>query len=393
MIGNREARDGFIQWARQWGSSPRKWALLLGPSGTGKTSLVYAYARQNGLEVFEVNRENWGRETNTDRLAEAASTPSSLTSTGSPRIILVDEVDTFTGIRANGLDKLFSALESTRVPVVFTANDQDLLYSSRKLYPLRSASCVQLRFGRIRKDVIQAALKRICAKEGVAADNESLASIAAKANGDLRAAINMLQAACVGVDQLRPADLEVIGERAEETYTYKAVLDIVSAPSMYTAKGVLESSGLDEQTVFKWLAENLPAYPKPSERVFDCVEALAQASVFDNLAERYMLYDLKKYFADLMCYAPQLLGERPFRKLVFPASLKLRGSSFEGRRILSEVASELGLETHVSRRRALGEVIPFLSVMANANPGFLEWLKSRFGDEGAEAVRSVRTRP
>ncbi|MEM3671340.1 MAG: AAA family ATPase [Thermoprotei archaeon] len=391
MLGNREARDGFVQWLKGWTPQGRRWALLLGPPGTGKTSLVYSCAEREGMQVFEINRENWGRGTSLAEADEASKTVASLSGSNVRRIVLVDEVDTFTStMRGEGLGDLFEVLENTRVPVVFTMDDQDALYSSKKLYPLRSSSCVQFKFGRIRKDVIQAALKRICAREGVAPEPEALSSIASSAQGDMRYAINVLQAACMGSTALKEADIEPFVQKTSESYMYKTVLDVLSAPSTYTARSVLDESGVDQETLFRWLVENIPAYDKPLSDRVESFDTLAAASVFNHRAERFLLYDLKKYFLDLMCYAPQVLGQRPFIRLAFPASLKLRGSSYAARRTSDTLGVTLGRRVHLSKERAVREVIPFLAIMCQGNPSYSEWVSRELGSDVAQALLAWR---
>jgi replication factor C large subunit len=370
VVGNRQAKEGLVSWLNAW-PSQSKWALLMGPQGVGKTLVVHVIAAQGKYDLLEVNRENIGREVTVEKLAEAVSTTSSLLNLeGVRKLVLVDGVDVLTTTSAE-MDRIFDALKKTKIPVVFTLSDQDALYASKKLYPLRQAeNCIQIKFDKVRKDMVQSLLKRICEKEGIRADVEALAIIAENA----------------GEEVLRVTDVEHLTKRDIGVYAYKTVLDIINAPSIYTGRTALSSSVADDETIFGWLVENLPSYPKPLDKIHDCCAQLAKASIYGYAADRFRFYELRKYMRDLICYAPQLLGDRPFKKLVFPTRLKYLSKSRQVRSQLNLLAKELGRYLHASKDDVLDRDAVFLALMASENNAFHAWFKHRFGDDAASTL-------
>ena len=68
----------------------RKPVILYGPTGSGKTSFVYALANELDYDVFEINASDQRNKENIDSIVRPSSLEGSLFGKG--RIILIDDI-------------------------------------------------------------------------------------------------------------------------------------------------------------------------------------------------------------------------------------------------------------------------------------------------------------
>ena len=69
VIGNEETRLNFITWLKNWNNKSKP-SLILGPPGTGKTTLVHAVAKDFGYEVLELNASDVRTKTKLEKQLE-----------------------------------------------------------------------------------------------------------------------------------------------------------------------------------------------------------------------------------------------------------------------------------------------------------------------------------
>jgi len=73
MTGNDEVRRKLVGWLGKWKPGGRA-ALLVGPPGTGKTTVVHLVARKLGLNLVELNASDARtKERLSNRLGEIIS--------------------------------------------------------------------------------------------------------------------------------------------------------------------------------------------------------------------------------------------------------------------------------------------------------------------------------
>ena len=105
VVGNKKAIGEFVSWLNIWlkGGIPNKRAVILnGPTGTGKTALVYAAANEFNLELIELNVSDKRDAETLKNVVGSASSLDTLFSSARKRIILLDEVDGISGSEARG---------------------------------------------------------------------------------------------------------------------------------------------------------------------------------------------------------------------------------------------------------------------------------------------------
>ena len=165
--------------------------LFAGPAGTGKTTASIAIAKEiygddwqdNFLELNASDER--GIDVVRDRIKDFART-----SFGGydHRIIFLDEADALT-------DDAQSALRRTMEQ--FSENTRFILscnYSSKIIDPIQSR-CAVFRFSPIDDDAVAAHLRDLAAREDLEYTDDGIDALVYAADGDMRRAINALQAA------------------------------------------------------------------------------------------------------------------------------------------------------------------------------------------------------
>lgn len=166
--------------------------ILSGPPGVGKTTSILALARQ----VLGKNFQNACIELNASderginvvrtKIREFAERKVNL-SEGKHKIIILDEADSLTQSAQQALRMIISDYSnSTRF--IFSCN-----YSSKIIEPIQSR-CSLLRFSKLEDKEILEFLLRICEFEKIKYDKEGLETLLFISEGDMRNAVNNLQA-------------------------------------------------------------------------------------------------------------------------------------------------------------------------------------------------------
>jgi replication factor C small subunit len=196
--------------------------LFAGPAGTGKTTSAIAIAkeiygddwRENFLELNASDQR--GIDVVRDRIKSFARA-----SFGGydHRIIFLDEADALT-------DEAQSALRRTMEQ--FSDNTRFILscnYSSRIIDPIQSR-CAVFRFSPLGDEAVETQIGRIAETEDIELTDDAVDALVYAADGDMRKAINGLQAAAVmgeSVDEeavytitstARPEEIREMVERA-----------------------------------------------------------------------------------------------------------------------------------------------------------------------------------
>ena len=368
VAGNDEAKKAFVAWLNKWlaGKPGKKAALLYGPPGTGKTSLVHAAAKQYDLELLEANASDVRNSKALERRIWRALTERSLFGKRA-KIILLDEVD---GINpredAGGLAMILKFIENTRYPLVLTANDP----WDPKLRSLRD-KCLLIRFKPLGIRVITSVLAGICKKEGILCDYQVLRAIAEKCKGDLRAAINDLQAIAFGRRKITLEDLDMLGYRAKQADMFEIVRTVLAAKSPEHARSVLSLPSLDYEMLMQWLSENIPYQYSPSLRaIADAYDALSLADIFLQRAKRTNEWSLLSYALNLMTVGVASARDKPkfhFVKYSFPQKIRLLSQTKKYREARKRIATVIARKCHISTRTAIRDVLPFLFLIYKVN--------------------------
>jgi len=167
--------------------------LMSGPAGTGKTTASMAIARELYGDDWEENflelnaSDERGIDVVRDRIKSFART-----SFGGVdhRIIFLDEADALTSDAQAALRRTMEQF-SNNVRFILSCN-----YSSQIIDPIQSR-CAVFRFSPLSDEAVAEEMRHIAASEGIELTDDGMDALVYAADGDMRKAINALQAASV----------------------------------------------------------------------------------------------------------------------------------------------------------------------------------------------------
>lgn len=299
IVGNQAAVDRLDEWLQSWSKGPpkKRAAFLYGPPGTGKTSAVQALAAENGLDLMEVNASDTRNKTQIEELL-GRSAAQAVNVFGQRRVILLDEMEGVSGQKdRGGVTAIADLVKSTLSPVVLVATTigENMEEKFRGLLD----KAVLIEFQPIPSREVVERLDAIARENGVTVHPEALETLAVKNGGDMRSAINDLEAAAQGRTTVRPEDITWLGDRDRQDTTPHLINRIFSARSLWEARQAIGMSMIPPEDLFDWIYENLPVLVDDPEERLEALETLARADVYQKRAGSAD-YRLLKYMFNLM---------------------------------------------------------------------------------------------
>jgi len=225
--------------------------LFAGEAGIGKTTSAIAIARELYGEAWqshflELNAsDERGIDVVRDRIKNFADKD---WSGDQYRIIFLDEADSLTSDAQSALRRTMEQF-SHNVRFILSCN-----YSSRIIDPIQSR-CAVFRFRPIPEEDVAATVRRIADAEGIDLTDDGVEALVYAADGDMRKAINGLQAAAVTGDTVDAEAVYTITstarpEEVEEMVTSALAGDFTAARSvlddLVTEKGLAGGDIIDQ---------------------------------------------------------------------------------------------------------------------------------------------------
>ena len=298
-------------------------AFLYGPPGTGKTVCVEVVARELGYDLIEVNASDYRTAARLKEVVERASTqPVSVF--GRKRMIFFDELEGLSGKGDRGaIEEIVRIIEKTMCPIVLSATTVGDGWED-KFRPLMKSSRL-IRFDRVPKELVVKRLREICRLAGVEASEDALEVIADASNGDLRSAINDLQAATRGRKALTVEDVLWLSERDRKSEITEVLVRLFSSKTVSEAKDVAGSTYMDYESLFEYVYENVPMFVDDPEDLWRAMELIARADIFLSRAKKTRSWGLLKYFFDHMSLGVVVPTRRPNTAKQLKKALKAAG--------------------------------------------------------------------
>jgi replication factor C large subunit len=378
IVNNGEAVQKFVEWVKSWekGIPKKRAAFFYGPPGIGKTVTVEALASDGCLEFIEKNASDYRTEEAVNRFAGLASQYGSLF--GGKRIILLDELDGLTGTSdRGGVKAITDVVKNAQNPVVLIANSAyDPRFTNLRSY------CLLIEFKKPPVGEVAKHLKRICEAEGIMADENALKFVAQRSGGDVRSAVNDLQALGQSKKRLTYEDVSWLAYRDRKDSIFNALRMIIYGKTCAAAKQAVDLADVDVDMLFEWIYENVPAHLTEPHDLADGMEALALADVYRGRIRATQDWGLMRYVIDYMSAGVAMARKKtrasgwiPFK---FPERIQMLSRSKAERAMRLSIGAKVKKKNHISAVRASKEIVPYLKIIfrndARMAAGLAKWL-------------------
>jgi len=379
VVGNKESVNSIIAYLNRFRNPKlrsklvKKAILLYGPPGIGKTSSVLAIAKGLNFDVVIVNASD-NRNKNSLQSVRNASIFSSLKENLDSKVVgqilLIDEVDGLSGSAdRGGLREIVYIINSTRVPLILTAND----VSPQKFKTLRK-HCELYEFKPPRVEEILEILYRIIEAESVSVSETILRKLIEMSQNDIRGSINSLQILASGKKKIVSDDLNIISYRdttIDIREFFKTLFIEADGEKAYQQTRLL--SDVDYSKLLLLLRDfSIYFLPKDDyDKITQVYDVLARADVALTRSQSKMIWSQLAYFYSF-CTKELASIITPVSKFPSFPDWQLQVPSYwitlsrqkKGRRI----ATKVGRVCQVSSQSAINFFLPYLRFIFQYNP-------------------------
>jgi replication factor C large subunit len=359
--GASEEKEELKNWVEEWeqGDGP---VLLHGQAGTGKTSLVEALANDLGYELVETNASDVRTKKKLKEELKEATRQASFF--GGQKLILIDEVDGMSGRSdRGGVKEIGEIVDETRFPIIMTANDA----YDQSIRSLRNKSKT-IELGSVHTNSIAAHLRDILENEGIEYEDGAPKRIARQAGGQMRSAINDLQAIALGKDKLTVEDVKTLAQRDDRQDIFDALKIVFKTTTAETASNATRNLDEDADTFLQWIRENAPREYKRPEDLARAYYWISEADLFNGRIRSRMNWKLLRYVFQFSTVGVALAKDEKYSgwtKYQYPSKIRRMGSSRGARNKLDSISGKLGTTLHMSKRDVKSSLPMFADFLDN----------------------------
>ncbi len=384
VVGNNKEKKIILDWVGNWKKgNPQQPLLLVGPPGIGKTTLALIIAKEFS-EYIELNAsDKRSQDVIKNTIGESSSTRSLFGD--EYKLIIMDEVDGIHGTNdRGGVRAIGEIIKNSKHPMILIAND----FYSKRLQSIKP-KCTVIKMKKARWNSINALLKKIAKTEEIKVNPAAMKEIAVKSQGDVRSAINTLQALSDKDSILEVRDVEDLRIKDDRSDIFNAITGVLKSKN---PKHVRDALRVDEDPtlVMEYIAENIPREYSKKDEIKKAYENIAKADLYFARARNSRNYGYWKYASDFMGIGVSSSKKetyKKFTKIQSPTIFTLMGRNRGKRNLRDGIAEKMTQKMHVSHAVGIS-MFPYLEIMFKNDE--LAWEISDFLELEDDEIKRFR---
>ena len=356
LVGNEDSRKLFVEWFQKWrkGTKP---LLIVGPPGTGKTTLANLASRDFGYDMIGLNASDVRNKKNIQEILEPVL--GNQTVLGEP-MIFIDEVDGIHG-RSDygGVEALINILKEATIPIILAANYD----KSDKMKKIKKA--VTTIYTRpLSPRLLRLYLNMILEKESAKINPGNLIKLISESNGDIRSLINSAQALVTGFEPLMEKSFESLDVENGINAFYKA-------KSINEARVVLYSMRIDPREKINAFYSSIISSGASNLELDASLQIISDADILFGRIMKTQEWRLLRYLDAILLnlYKKDSVVRYSRYNLSWPVLNRIR---WDGSKLKS-IASNLSKKLHISSSTFATFYLPYILFCMKNNSLELEF--------------------